>query len=571
MKQLSWQAKTAILFVFVFVLLEFYFFSQLKHLPGPYYGGDLYAHHGFAINYLENSFWTCPYFKGELAFYPWLGNYLFILIPFLTGISLMKAVNFTPIITTILASIAYWYLGKSFFKNNNGALLTLLFYWALRGIPQAAPNNLAWMITIPFWYAFWFKHTENPSIKYQILAGLFMGLTSLVQIAFFLAGLMPMLLVLFVNLLREKNIIKLIKNYWLLFSIGFIISLPFYGPLFYKYSYSVKNPLFQRNGPDIDTLGISWALSNVSRMFFNTSNWYNFILGLASLSGFILSILNWKNKLYKTAVLLFIGGIITPLHHLITRPLLGRWVLPGHLWGTGMIALLFTVITIIFLHQKLSTKYKKLFLIGITLLLVILFQNRLSEYSNDRWVQFGEQLDANTQNWLLLGDWVKENTNVNTVFLAHDEGCFAMNGVSGRKCVFVRRTHANYFVDVDERYADGIVLLFGNEKDQTQELLEKYEVEYFLVEPMLLTQPMIVLLEYKEYLQKNGVKFIETSERLDPADAAARKFDVLVVLPPTQGNQLNQHLSNLSKEIISYNIGNQKHLALYKINPQNNT
>ena len=82
-----------------------------------------------------------------------------------------------------------------------------------------------------------------------------------------------------------------------------------------------------------------------------------------------------------------------------------------------------------------------------------------------------------------------------------------INAVSGRKVVLVRRTHASPYVDVDKRYADGLVMLYGENNMMRAELLEKYSVDYLYVDFYLTNYPMIVNLGFKDYLEENGIVF----------------------------------------------------------------
>ncbi|MEM2916587.1 MAG: hypothetical protein QXT19_04495, partial [Candidatus Woesearchaeota archaeon] len=200
-----WQIKATIVIVAVYLGIAFSLYIRLKHLPGPYYGGDLYAHHGFAINYIANGFWTDPYFINNYAFYPWLGNYLFIALSLLPGLTLMKAEIFVGLLTTVLSAIAFYFLGWQLFKNRTWALAFLLLSLATRAIPDGAPNLVPSMITIPFWFAFWLKAEETNKLRDKLLSGLFMGLTSLAHVAFFLAAMAVFVFTIIIETLRQKE------------------------------------------------------------------------------------------------------------------------------------------------------------------------------------------------------------------------------------------------------------------------------------------------------------------------------------------------------------------------------
>ena len=123
------------------------------------------------------------------------------------------------------------------------------------------------------------------------------------------------------------------------------------------------------------------------------------------------------------------------------------------------------------------------------------------------------------------------NTPKNSVFLTNDESAFAVNALSGRKVVFSRRVHANYFVDVEKRYADGVVMLFGNNADTIKKLLKEYSVDYLFIDSMLFRNGIIINPKYEDYLRENGIIFAKGNARLDPSTALARSYPSLIIPP----------------------------------------
>lgn len=568
--RLSWQARVAIAAVAFYLVVAFLQYLKLMHLPGPFYGGDLYAHHGFAINYIANGFWSDPYFVGHFSFYPWLGNYLFIALSLLPGVSLMQAQNFSGLLVTALSALAFWLLGGQLFKNKTWALVFTLLSVFTHGFPAGAPNLLPWMVTIPFWFYFWLKAEETGTLRDKALAGVFMGATALSHVAFFLSGMAVFGFTILVETLRKPHkkqaLLESVKMYGPMLLAGFIIALLFYGPIIVKYHAKTVNPLFTYNGPDVDTLGIGWWLKTVWRVVFNFSTIPLGILSVLTVLGLIVCGMNRHSKTPRYALLWLTAGALTPMHHFITRPLLDRWVLPGHLWGIALSLLVFAVYGIRAVQQFLEKKYpnvhaQKVVMVAVLILCLLFFRNYYNEWRNDRWTQFGENLDASTQAWLAFGTWAREQTGPNTVFLAHDEPCFAINGVSGRKCVFVRRTHANYFVDVEQRYADGIVMFYGNDQKLTKQLLNKYQVDYVLLDGLMMQQPQLIEPRFEEYLRENNVTFSNVRERKDPADGSARVFDMLAV--PQQ--PVNYELNSRMEETAQFNLGNQPYLRVFKV------
>jgi hypothetical protein len=256
-----------------------------------------------------------------------------------------------------------------------------------------------------------------------------------------------------------------------------------------------------------------------------------------------------------------------PVHHLITRPLLGRWVLPSHLWGIWIALLVFAVYGIRTVMQYAEKKWpqanaQRIVMAGVLILSVFLFLQQYDSYNANPWTQFGERMDPTTQAWLTAGDWMRAHTNINDVVLSGDETCFAMNGVSGRKCVLVRRTHANYFVDVEQRYADGIVMMYGNNTTLTKKLLSDYQVDYFLIDSYMKQYPILVDAKFADYLTQNNVTFERVRSVKDPATPTATVFDMLSV----NAQDINPTLGLRLSEVAHFNVGDQPYIRLFKVN-----
>jgi hypothetical protein len=147
------------------------------------------------------------------------------------------------------------------------------------------------------------------------------------------------------------------------------------------------------------------------------------------------------------------------------------------------------------------------------------------------------------------------------VFLANDESSFALNAMTGRKLVIARRTHASYYVDVENRYADAVVMLYGNNLDTVKDLVRKYGVTYFYLDSFLMNYPLIVNLKYQDYLDQNGVNYTIQDVRLDPASGNSKLFRSMVVLPQ-QPRLLEWNITTPVKQFL---ISGQLHSVFYKV------
>lgn len=564
-----WQIKAAIAVVLAYVIVLVTHYLKLQHLPGPFYGGDLYAHHGFAINYIANGFWSDPYFVGHYAFYPWLGNYVFIALSLLPGLSLMQGEMYVGVLTTLLSAVAFYFLGWQLFKNHTWSFVFLLFALVTRGLPDGAPNLLPWMVTIPLWFAFWLKAEETGTLRDKIITGLFIGATALSHVAFFLAGMALFGFTILVETIRTKKWLDAAKLYGPMLIVGFVVSLLFYGPILVQYHGKTLNPLFDYNGPNIDTLGIGWMLKTLFRYTLDFSSLATGILSALTVLGLVLCAMNWNKKPARYAILWYVAGALAPLHHLVTRPLLGKGVLPGHLWGISISLLIFAVYGVRLVMQVAEKKWphtnaQRIVLVAVVVLALLLFRIQYDNYRANPWTQFGERLDGQTKTWHAFGDWMQKNTDTNAVVLSHDESCFAMNGVSGRKCVFVRRTHANYFVDIEQRYADGVVMLYGNNSALTRQLLAQYDVDYVLIDNYMFPQsPILIETRYADYLRANNVSFTPVHTRKDVATPTARTFDLLAVPAQTP----NKELQGRWNQTAAFMLNDQPYLQLFAVRP----
>ena len=207
---------------------------------------------------------------------------------------------------------------------------------------------------------------------------------------------------------------------------------------------------------------------------------------------------------------------------------------------------------------------QRIVLVATVILAILLFRIQYNNYVANPWTQFGERLDPQTKVWQAFGDWMQKNTDINSVVLGHDESCFAMNGVSGRKCVFVRRTHANYFVDIEQRYADGVVMLYGNNSALTRQLLAQYDVDYVLLDNYMLAQsPILIETRFEGYLRANNVSYASVHARKDVATPTARTFDLLAV--PAQ--PINKELQNRWNQSAVFMLNDQPYLQLFAVRP----
>jgi len=205
----------------------------------------------------------------------------------------------------------------------------------------------------------------------------------------------------------------------------------------------------------------------------------------------------------------------------------------------------------------------------------------VENFKTNKWTKIGFEVSPLMNAQFEFANFVLKSTAQNDVLITpHGETAFAINALTGRKVVFMRRTHASPFVDVDKRIADAAVMLYGNNSNLRKELLKKYNVKYLYTDYYSeqsiinclqvwdnLTNPNFAEFsysclrtspKYEEYLKSNGLEVKKVHARLDVASNLAPKFDLIVIKP----SSLKLNLTELK----AYTYNNITYFGLYKIN-----
>lgn len=519
-------------------------FSSMMHIPGPIYGGDLYRERGF-VQYIVNggSPFVDPYFHGDdYAFYPPLGYITGAAIVKLTGVDVEKLLIFFPAFTAVLTSIGLYLLGSLFFHKKVYGLFLVFVNQILRFVDGKHTYAMGFAFLI-FALYFFLKNEQEESLKNKVLAGLFVGLSVLshYQTVIFLAVLLgSFILTKFVQGVRKEEWVLVVKKFYqkylLMIGISVLLALIFFAPLIIKYQLQTVNETQKYSLHDIEKFGLWWVLQGAVSPFIYFNTLKESVLSILAILGFLFVLMNLSKKEAQTTLIWHAAIILATAHFLITKPLFNTWVVPGHVLTGIVVPQLFLIvfgIKSIALHaERYHEKYKLFVFILIGILLIApLTYAQIQEYEKSQWVMYAKQMDPGTTAIMNVGTWILQNTNTEDVFLANDESAFALNALTGRPVVFVRRTHASPYADVDKRYADGVVMLYGKDAETQKELLKKYNVRYAYFDQFLLSYPMIVNKKYKEYLEDNGVFFKMEKVRLDPSTERAPAYDSLVVPP----------------------------------------
>lgn len=591
----------AVLIALAYFSLHMMFLLQFKHLPSPPFGGDMYRDRGFVENILDgNPPWSDSYYLGELAYYPWLYPLLAAGIVKLTGLGVDKAMLWLSAILSPIFIITMFFLGRTILKN--GILALLLAMLALASRVGLGSNHWAAIyITLPLFFLFFAKAWISTKWKHIILAGVFLGLTGLTHGAKFLVGLGVLVLSLVFELIyqfmnkkrfnnpnsskpnlknekpynidntinNKRSEFKRILNLGVAVLIAIAISSLFFLPSFIRYHYKVYNPVTKYGNMGIQHLGVSWWFKTAISPFFSRLNYLAVITGVLSIIGLLFFLINYKLREYRLVLYWLFADYILFGHHLITRPLFNTWFVPGELVYYVIISELLVIagVTNIYKTLKLQERLKQVLVITFTIILIVLpmFITNLNNYTSSRWFKYGKQFDTSTRLLYDIGKWFKTNVKNDEVTLSFDESGFMLTALSGKKVLITRRTHASYFVDIDKRIADAAVIMYGNNSKKTEELVSKYNIKYFYLDPYLLTQPLVTTLKFEAYLSHYNISFEKKVWRLDPAAPLEQAFlTELLIIPP---QNFSKTFLNSLKKVKEWTINNQQYAIVYNINP----
>ncbi len=532
--------------IIILCIAQLSVFLGFKHLPGPIFGGDVYRERGFIQTILNGvPFWESPYTPDEFAFFPWLSYVLIALIVKILPISLDTAMNIFPVIITVTSMIGMYFIGRLLFKNKNAALVLSLVSFFFRPFYDKTTMGLAYVLLVWMIY-FWLRFEEFEKVQDGFLAGLFLGLVALSHGSVFINAVVIVACVIafyfILDLIKSKDFKKMmivIKEYFLKYYVmiltAVIVSLLFFGPLMFKYQMNILN-----NSPayalgNIDNVTVFVIIKAVFNLFFDISNVFVFIIKIIALVGLIACFMNINKKNAQIALITFFGTIIATMHFFITKPLFDRFMEPWHIFGGIWFSqLLFFAIGVVALARLFKSLFKVkedfFYYLIILFIMISILMFQMPNYNKDQWANYGKNMDSHTQSLYDLGDWLIVNMENEETVLSNDESSFMINAVSGKRVVFSRRVHASYFEDVDKKYADGVVMLFGQDKEVVKSLLKEYNVRYVYIDQFLFN-PVIVNVKYKDYLLDNGINFSIQTVRWDPSTLEAPAFESLIVNP----------------------------------------
>lgn len=569
LKSRPWQDWAFLILLIVLIAITYNLLSGFQQLPSPVYGGDIYFHFGVINNiYSGNAPWTHNHFINEYAHYPWIMHLIVAYLALLTGMQVMTAAIYFPILTTAAAATVAYLLGIAIFNNRSIALLMSL-YWATFQVPNTAASPFAELVIFPLFILALAR--SDDTLRSRIWAGITFGLCGLAQVVTWIAGIMTLALMWAGKVITAHasyeggklsfhpkglagTIWRQIKWFLPIAITGLPIALLFWGPPIFAYHGATPNNWseYVSLGP---TLTFSIALDTLRIWFFNTDSWLLLITSAGTLLGLALAFRSPRR--FTLPLIVGLVTIIGLLHPFIKEVGIGFYAF-GYIYDMARGLLLFTSVYV--MYKSLSGTPRKAFYFLALAFFIINAHATFITFDNDRWVQVGRSPNYQYN----LAEWITASTPNDAVFLSpNEETGFALNAMTGRKVVIARRTHASPFVDVNQRAADAAIILYGNNDTLIAELVGKYGIKYLyedfyssqavaqcgqgfdrLSDPAasdialscLMTDP-----SRENYIKQAGITTTKVHTRIDPASTVAPRFAMIAIKPGNMSKWLAEH------------------------------
>lgn len=544
---------------------NFQILSTFKELPSPIYGGDLWNHLGSIYHiYYGGSVFENGQMLGEIQWVPWLYHVYVVLLSWFSGLDPMYASIFASLPMIFATAILGYLLVTRFNFSDNALIILAASLLLVRFYPTYKYTDLAFLVIGPAVLLAWMLFLENRTLKRGALLAIVNALGALTSpqlffseiILFGVVGLNE-----FYSVYKKSGkfdfaqftnmqFIESLKPFILIFAAFFILSLPYWFWPIFVYHGATPNNLQIYGWADFSKFGtqISYPLKTLFDTILPFGNIPVLLLGVVQLAGIYAIISRRSEQKFNFLFLAIIASFIALFHHLISYNLLGTQFAPERMYW--MLQFPLSIVEVAIGAGWLVERFKQSEnpVGGACVILVVwsIFISLSGTYVY-QWTKAGQQ--PVPEHLQAVKSWILKNTNVNDVFLTDNEDAFMMNGLTGRKSVSYRRTHAPVYADMNQRMLDSAVMLYGSDDTKRAELLKKYNVKYLLWTNRWLQNefaigndgrilgffdPLMVpaKAEYKKYLSDNGIKFLEAKTYLDPAARSDYPmYDVIVAMP----------------------------------------
>lgn len=167
LRRVSWQDWAFLGFFFASSLFVLSMLLNMKQLPGPLYGGDVYFHFGNVMHLFDGgSIFRSSHYMGEWQHYPWLLYAAIFLFGKIFMLSPMRAAILFPTIIFALSLVVNYFLGQRIFQKKE---IALLFSIGSAAIPISTPTSLETAVLLPLSLFAYFLYGNNSELKRELL------------------------------------------------------------------------------------------------------------------------------------------------------------------------------------------------------------------------------------------------------------------------------------------------------------------------------------------------------------------------------------------------------------------
>ena len=639
----------SILFLF-FIIFFFLFVShnqvkELKSVPACLYGCDYYFEVGISKKMTEDFNWYqsgAHSYANEIAQNP---RSYFLLTSFFSKIFgfenekfFLNNVYLSYLL--IIFGLVFWYIfySKIFKKYNNYLpLLLTIISFSLTNSPYFKYRGII-NVFLPLLLYLFIKIIEVEKLDFKnkklffkntfliLLTFLLFLFYTNIHISTFFDGLfMIFFLFLFFIIFPLKNkiilknfkkitleIIKKLKqtNSIILISISFVsllfnfFILKYYYLLIFKFS---KESTINKFGIHTDYTLLSNYFGKtfdfIERIFFNFNSIENSFFSLIFILSFVsFFILKYENKVilkYKNFILFYF--IFCIFNYLFTVPLFQKHLSPSHSFGFLFPLLkgffLGYFILLVYEYFKNKKNFQKIFSFLLIFLIFIFTINTIFNFNEkkekDRFWEVGKREIPSV--YSSFDKFVNQNDLTNNIFLSTNELSFAIFGVSSVDIISGRASHFFNFGDFQEYWLDAAIILYSNDTNKRESLIEKYidlsrggELylywDYYWInsdwqfdnegranpfDPLRFEDSE----KLRKILDENQVKyFVKKNDIFEPSARHRNdivKLDILYISPNNYNNYTNpwnNDLENYLEEVWRYEENGNLLGKLYKIN-----
>lgn len=575
-----WKDALFIAIILLFATLITSYNSELKQMPSPIYGGDYYHSLGYIEHFKSggSAFVNSAFIGGLPSYFP---TYTIMAggIARIFSVDALQGMKAFSIIELFLAIVTVYILGNYVLKNKLSSMIFTILYLNFSYFPVFKYLQF----TITFWFPLFllaaYHFYKKQDLLSSVLLGLAYGLLGLSHsVAFVFASMFMAVLAVYLLILKhitlekgfklrlggsfKKESLHALLLLLLVAAIGVSIAMIYWFKPVFVFHGEPLNPVQEFDQANLSKMSAQWIFT---KNFFiaNLFDFSNLFMGARSvlfLLGIIgLFLLKKLNENHKFLIMLLAASVIGSFHFLITQPLIGTNLSAEYISmismlmtsaiiaGFGAIMIANLISSMIQPDKKKSGLIHEVILLVMTLIILFSSVSYFINYEKtDRWVAVGKT-DLQPQ-FKELQDWVLANTDVNDVFLSTNELSFALNALTGRKLVVMKRGHTEMFTDANKNMLDATLILYSNDSETRKKILKERNVKYLFWQVDWISleyrfdeqgritsvfDPFLILdsAETRGALEANGIRYDAQNTWIDPAARydTVKKFNALFI------------------------------------------